>query len=148
MSVVCDKPIYVFADERRLWQILSNLVGNAIKFTEVGAIDVHVEGDAREVTITVRDTGPGIPEADIESIFDEYRQLGSSSMRQKGSGLGLFIARRLVAMHGGAISVRSEIGKGSEFLVRIPVWSPMLEQAPQSSLLSGFSQTAARRLRA
>ncbi|MBI5534900.1 MAG: HAMP domain-containing histidine kinase [Deltaproteobacteria bacterium] len=122
MTVTGDSPALVFADERRMWQILSNLVGNAAKFTARGSVSVNIEVGEREAQISVTDTGSGIPQADIEAIFDEYRQLGSSNLREKGAGLGLFIARKLVTMHGGTIVVRSELGQGSEFTVRVPVW--------------------------
>jgi two-component system, sensor histidine kinase LadS len=85
-------------------------------------VSVHIEVGEREAQISVTDTGSGIPQAGIEAIFDEYRQLGSSNLREKGAGLGLFIARKLVTMHGGTIGVRSELGQGSEFTVRVPVW--------------------------
>ena len=125
MTVSGDAPALVFADERRVWQILSNLVGNAVKFTECGSVSVQIDVGERDAVIKVNDTGPGIPKAGMEGIFDEYRQLGSANMREKGAGLGLFIARKLVTMHGGTISVRSEPGQGSEFTVRLPVWGEM-----------------------
>lgn len=116
-------PTYAFVDERRLWQILSNLVGNAIKFTAKGQVTVAVALELGQVRITVADTGPGIAAKDLETIFDEFRQVGPVKARAKGTGLGLFIARRLVTMHGGTISVESEVDRGSRFHIRLPAWS-------------------------
>jgi signal transduction histidine kinase len=109
-------------DERRLTQVLLNLVGNAIKFTDKGSvgIDVTLADDCFE--LAVKDTGPGIAEADQARIFEEFQQVDNSNTRQKGgTGLGLAISRRIVEMHGGAIRVRSELGKGSTFVVVVPV---------------------------
>jgi signal transduction histidine kinase len=133
LSVTGDSPALVFADERRVWQILSNLVGNAVKFTDHGSVNAHIEIGERDALLSVTDTGAGIPQAEIEAIFDEYRQLGSSNLREKGAGLGLFIARKLVTMHGGTISVRSELGQGSAFSVRLPVWGELPEEPPRHS---------------
>jgi len=109
-------------DERRLAQVLLNLVGNAIKFTDAGSVRIaaHREGDAFVLTVT--DTGPGIAEADRQRIFEEFQQADSSSTRKKGgTGLGLSIAKRIVELHGGRIWVASTVGRGSTFSVRIPV---------------------------
>jgi signal transduction histidine kinase len=118
-----EVPTHAFVDERRLWQILSNLVGNAIKFTSKGHIKVVTAVKLGQVHITVSDTGSGIASADFETIFDEFRQAGPAPNRAKGTGLGLFIARRLVTMHGGTISVDSEVGRGSHFHMILPAWS-------------------------
>jgi GAF domain-containing protein/anti-sigma regulatory factor (Ser/Thr protein kinase) len=109
-------------DERRLAQVLLNLVGNAIKFTEAGSVRIaaHREGDA--FVVAVADTGPGIAEADRQRIFEEFQQADSSSTRKKGgTGLGLSIARRIVELHGGRIWVDSTVGRGSTFSFRVPV---------------------------
>jgi signal transduction histidine kinase/putative methionine-R-sulfoxide reductase with GAF domain len=109
-------------DERRLAQVLLNLVGNAIKFTEVGSVRVvaHQDGDA--FVVAVSDTGPGIAESDRQRIFEEFQQADTSSTRKKGgTGLGLSIARRIVELHGGRIWVESTVGRGSTFSFRVPV---------------------------
>jgi signal transduction histidine kinase len=134
LTVVSDSPAYVFGDERRLWQILSNLVGNAIKFTERGTVSVDIEVGEREARVSVTDTGPGIASSHLDTIFDEYRQVGGGaySERDKGAGLGLFIARRLVTMHGGTLGVQSAPGQGSRFTMRIPVWAERGEGADEA----------------
>jgi len=144
LMVTGNSPALVFADERRVWQILSNLVGNAVKFTSSGSVSVNIEITQREAILSVTDTGPGIPQAEIETIFDEYRQLGSLNARERGSGLGRFIARKLVAMHGGTIGVRSELGRGSEFTVRMPVWSKAADRksSPHAPPSGGFAPEA------
>ena len=108
-------------DPRRVRQILTNLVGNAVKFTPKGEVVVTLEADAHYVTLRVRDTGPGIPPQDRETIFAEYRQAGDHRARRRGTGLGLAIARRLALMHGGTIRLESEVGVGSTFVLRLPV---------------------------
>ena len=109
-------------DERRITQVLLNLVGNAIKFTDAGEVAVRVKmGDGMFVA-SVTDTGPGIREEDRQKIFEEFQQGDSSSTKTKGgTGLGLAIAKRIVEMHGGRIWVESTVGKGSTFSFSIPV---------------------------
>src|SRR5207245_3369483 len=103
-------------DERRLTQVLLNLVGNAIKFSEVGEVVVTAAAAEGWFTVSVSDTGPGVATADREKIFEEVQQADSSSTRQKGgTGLGLSIARRILAMHSGRIWVESIPGHGSTF---------------------------------
>jgi len=109
-------------DEQRLIQVLVNLLGNAIKFTDEGEVTVEVEERGAEFVVSVTDTGAGISGADQESIFQDFRQADDSSTREKGgTGLGLAIARRIVAMHGGRLSVRSTKGQGSTFSFTLPV---------------------------
>jgi GAF domain-containing protein len=109
-------------DERRLTQVLLNLVGNAIKFTDKGEVAIRAAASNGSFTLSVRDTGPGIAEADQARIFEEFRQVDSSATKKKaGTGLGLSIAKRIIELHGGRISVDSRIGEGSTFSVTIPV---------------------------
>jgi signal transduction histidine kinase len=109
-------------DERRIGQVLLNLVGNAIKFTELGQVRVEVSATDGAFRVAVADTGPGIAPEDQEKIFEEFQQVDSSSTRKKGgTGLGLSIAKRIVEMHGGRIWVDSSPGKGSTFWFTLPV---------------------------
>jgi signal transduction histidine kinase len=109
-------------DERRLSQVLLNLVGNAIKFTDVGEIAISATAMNGCYTVAVSDTGPGISPDDQARIFDEFQQADSSPTKRKaGTGLGLSIARRIVEMHGGRIWVESALGRGSTFFVTVPV---------------------------
>ncbi len=109
-------------DERRITQVLLNLVGNAIKFTEVGEVRVEVSTADGAFRVAVSDTGPGIAPADQEKIFQEFQQVDSSSTRKKGgTGLGLSIAKRIIEMHGGRIWVESSLGRGSTFCFTLPV---------------------------
>lgn len=111
----------VFGDGTRLRQIVTNLVGNAMKFTERGEVAITVERDAGFVCISVRDTGPGIEPAHLQNLFEEFSQVGDEGLRRRGSGLGLAISRQLVELHHGTIEVKSTLGRGSTFRVRIPV---------------------------
>ncbi|MDI1285632.1 MAG: ATP-binding protein [Reyranella sp.] len=109
-------------DARRLTQVLLNLVGNAIKFTDSGSVEVRAArtGDCFELSVV--DSGFGIAPADQARIFDEFQQVDNSSTRKKGgTGLGLSISRKIVELHGGRISVESEVGKGSTFKATIPI---------------------------
>jgi signal transduction histidine kinase len=109
-------------DERRLTQVLLNLAGNAVKFTEAGAVDILADAVDGQFQIIVRDTGPGIAPADQLIIFEEFQQVDNSSTRQKGgTGLGLAISKRIVEMHGGTIGVESVLGSGSTFRMTIPI---------------------------
>jgi signal transduction histidine kinase len=108
-------------DARRLQQVLVNLVGNAIKFTDAGQVEVTTRAKDGRFSVAVRDTGPGIASEDQETIFEEFRQVDNSSTRLKGgTGLGLAISRRIVELHGGHLSVQSTIGEGSTFVVDLP----------------------------
>jgi signal transduction histidine kinase len=109
-------------DERRLTQVLLNLVGNAIKFTDQGEVAVKASALNGAYTLSVCDTGPGIPPADQAKIFEEFQQADSSATKKKGgTGLGLSIARRIVELHGGRMWVESEVGKGATFSISLPV---------------------------
>jgi signal transduction histidine kinase len=109
-------------DQRRLTQVLLNLVGNAIKFTDSGEVAIKATARNGAYTLSVRDTGPGIAPADQSKIFEEFQQADSSSTKTKrGTGLGLSIARRIVTMHGGQIWLESAPGSGSTFFIKVPV---------------------------
>jgi signal transduction histidine kinase/uncharacterized membrane protein len=109
-------------DDRRLTQVLLNLVGNAIKFTDAGEVAVKAAASNGAYTITVRDTGPGIAEADQAKIFDEFQQADSTQTKAKGgTGLGLSIAKRIIEMHGGKLWVESSLGAGSTFSFTVPL---------------------------
>ena len=111
----------VFADGPKLKQVLLNLLGNAIKFTESGSVRVTAERQGAELRIAVRDTGIGVPPEDVERIFESFQQGKSGiSGKYQGTGLGLAICRRLVEMHGGKIWVKSTPGQGSTFSFTIP----------------------------
>ena len=109
-------------DERRIAQVLLNLVGNAIKFTDSGEVRIDVAAKNGDLLVSVSDTGPGIPETDRAKIFDEFRQAeGSITQKKGGTGLGLAIAKKIVELHGGKIWVESEVGKGSKFTFTLPM---------------------------
>jgi GAF domain-containing protein len=111
-----------YGDGRRLTQVLINLVGNAIKFTDAG--EVVIKGTATDGSfhLSVRDTGPGISAADQSKLFQEFQQADNAVTRKKGgTGLGLAISKRIVEMHGGKIWVESQVGKGSTFSFTVPV---------------------------
>ena len=109
-------------DEQRIAQVLLNLLGNAIKFTEEGEVRVEVTASNETFLVSVSDTGPGLSEADQNKIFEDFQQADSSSTRGKGgTGLGLSISKRIIEMHGGHIWVESTLGKGLTFWFKLPI---------------------------
>jgi len=112
---------FVRGNRRRLWQIITNLVSNALKFTDEGSIIVAVSkrGDGK-IEVSVADTGPGIDAINHDAIFDTFRQITGRKKAKKGTGLGLAICKRLVFLHGGEIKVGSAVGQGAEFTVTLP----------------------------
>ena len=102
--------------------MLLNLVGNAIKFTEVGEVAITVSRTNGSFSVAVRDSGPGVDPPHQTKIFEEFQQVDNTSTRQKGgSGLGLAISKRIVEMHGGRIIVDSILGKGATFTIKLPI---------------------------
>lgn len=122
--------VEVNADRIRLRQVLINIVNNAVKFTEKGRISVRAVREANNVLITVKDTGIGIPPSHLESIFQEFTQVDSSTTRRAGgTGLGLPISRRLIQMHGGRLWAESAgvNGEGSTFYIFLPIEARVVE---------------------
>ncbi|UCG22998.1 MAG: hybrid sensor histidine kinase/response regulator, partial [Chloroflexota bacterium] len=111
----------VYADRTRLTQILLNLMGNAVKFTESGSITLSLKDRNGTLLVSVQDTGIGIRQEDIPAIFEQFRQVdGSLTRKAGGTGLGVPISRSLVELHGGEMWVESEPGVGSTFSFTIP----------------------------
>ncbi|HZF27297.1 MAG TPA: ATP-binding protein [Steroidobacteraceae bacterium] len=130
VEVDMDLPV-ALGDERRIAQVLMNLLGNAIKFTETGELKVAATRADTAFLVSVADTGPGIAESDQQRIFEEFQQVDSSSTRAKGgTGLGLAITKRIVEMHGGRLWVESVLGEGSKFYFSIPVRTERQEDMP------------------
>lgn len=126
LIIYSDTPRYVSGDKLRLKQVLINLVGNAIKFTDHGRVVVRVyleeqSGNEAQILITVEDTGIGISSQDQTELFTAFSQVESAANRRyTGSGLGLVISKNLVNLMGGDITVQSTLGEGSEFAIRLP----------------------------
>ncbi len=121
ITALADLPA-ASGDERRISQVLLNLVGNAIKFTDAGEVRIGAAATNGALEVSVSDTGPGISAADQEHIFEEFRQAeGSVAQRKGGTGLGLAIAKKIVELHGGKLWVESEVGKGSTFTFTLPL---------------------------
>ena len=123
LRVVTPKqPLILWTDGTKLRQILINLVGNAMKFTHAGHVALVVSADGERVMFTVQDTGPGIPEVDLERIFQPFTQLDQSLRREKGgTGLGLPVSRKLAHLLGGELSVESAVGQGTTFTLWLPL---------------------------
>ena len=132
-----DLPL-LFLDERRIQQVLDNLLSNALKFTPEGGkvcvsarLHRNSNGTASHVEVIVSDTGQGIPEDDLEKVFKRfYQSAGNAGKRQPGTGLGLAIARHIVEAHKGYIWVESRVGEGSNSTFTLPVTSIGGESPP------------------
>jgi signal transduction histidine kinase len=121
-------------DEQRLTQVLLNLVGNAIKFTDTGEVRVTAKAVDENFAVRVVDTGPGIPEQELTRIFEQFHQVDNSITKSKGgTGLGLAIAKQIIEMHGGRISVDSMVGKGSSFQMELPIHGEKKSLWPHAS---------------
>jgi signal transduction histidine kinase/DNA-binding response OmpR family regulator len=141
-------PRYVRGDEGKLRQVLMNLLGNAVKFTQQGDVLLRVraapapDGQGARVRFAVRDTGPGVPPEEIERLFMPFVQTSSGQLSQEGTGLGLAISRQFVRLMGGEIRVSSEAGKGSTFEFELPVETAGiadLEAPPLSRRVAGLA---------
>ncbi|MBC7250702.1 MAG: GAF domain-containing protein [Anaerolineae bacterium] len=138
-SVPADLPT-VIADERRIRQVLLNLVSNAAKFTDEGFIRVEASCDEEFVTVSVADSGIGIPAAKLPRIFEAFTQVDTSPSRKYGgTGLGLTISKSFIELHGGEIWVESESGKGSTFTFKLPIRGP---QSLRQQGTAGDGETA------
>jgi two-component system CheB/CheR fusion protein len=116
-----DRPVYAFSDAGKIRQVVTNLVGNAVKFTDEGQVTVRVVETDDRIEIQVQDSGPGIPEGQRESVFEPFVQGDNTSTREKGgAGLGLAVSRRLARLLGGEIEVESEPGEGCTFRFTLP----------------------------
>jgi len=136
-------PTIVHADEKRLRQILINLLGNAVKFTQQGGVTFKVSYQNNQLFLEIEDTGIGIAEKDLEIIFEPFQQVNASfNDKTEGTGLGLTIAKKLIDMMSGQLEVISELGKGSRFSVILPMpkvtQSSIIETEKEISIITGF----------
>lgn len=127
-------PVAIHTDEKRLHQILINLLGNAFKFTQQGRITLKVAYDNEMLDFCIEDTGQGITPADLEKIFVPFQQVGPEEYRKLGTGLGLAITKGLVEMMGGNLRLTSVLGQGSTFSAafKLPAISGVLQHAPET----------------
>jgi signal transduction histidine kinase/FixJ family two-component response regulator/HPt (histidine-containing phosphotransfer) domain-containing protein len=152
LSLSPDVPQQVIGDPMRLHQVLSNLIGNAIKFTDTGEITVRVatirrNDDQAEINFSVRDTGIGIPAEKIAQLFESFTQADNSTARKYGgTGLGLTISKRLVNLMGGDLSVESEFGVGSTFSCSLVFFLPV-QQSHSGSDTGDITASSLQRIR-
>jgi len=133
-----DVPLTLQGDPMRLQQVISNLLSNAIKFTDVGCIILHVSINGDYLSFRVRDTGVGIPAKEVTRLFDPFFQVGTGVQRNfQGTGLGLAICEKLIGMMDGDISIDTESGMGSQFTIRIPLYSVQPAPLAQVDGLAG-----------
>ena len=128
---------YVYADADRLREVITNLFDNAVKYTPEGSVTIGLTGDEQVVQCYIRDTGPGIPPEDIPHLFQKFYRVDNSATRTVGgTGLGLFICRKIVELYNGRIWVESEMGKGSTFYINLPRLSTEQATARQSTTVA------------
>ena len=143
-----DVPSLVMGDPTRLNQILLNLAGNAIKFTEKGSVDIQLQKVENQLRFSIKDTGIGIPKDKIKSIFGAFEQAkGSTSRHYGGTGLGLSISKQLVELQKGKIWVESEEGKGSTFMVELPIIAAATNAISQELITAEKLKTMASSLK-
>ncbi len=126
VEMIGDVPLYIVTDINKLRQVLINVLGNAVKFTEQGGIGLRVRVDRQGATvpslrIEIEDTGPGISPDDQAKLFQHFEQTKTGQQSGTGTGLGLAISREFVRLMGGAITVNSQVGKGSVFVIHFPL---------------------------
>jgi signal transduction histidine kinase len=122
MKISADREVKIFADEHRIDRAITNLVDNAIKYTDNGSVEVEVRHNNKYAIVRVRDTGVGIPEASRAHVFDRFYRVDKARSRAKGgTGLGLSLVNDIVKAHGGYITLDSELGVGSTFTVYLPL---------------------------
>lgn len=119
VEISVPEDLTVFADEERLGHVVHNLIENAVRFSEEGPISIAAEGDGSGIAIQVADEGIGIEPDRVDSVFDGPGPRGQM-VTPRGTGFGLYLARKLVQAHGGTIAVSSELGRGSTFTITLP----------------------------
>jgi len=139
----------IVSDRMKLRQVVINLVNNAIKFTDQGSVDISFRALTEEpfVEFSVADTGIGMTEESLPHIFDKFRQIDSATTRHySGTGLGLYLVKSFVGLLGGSVTVRSKVGEGTTFTVRLPISSPIA--LAESDRIPPTTSTANDRTRA
>lgn len=130
---------YVHIDPDRLREVITNLFDNAVKYTDNGKISLGLTGNNDVVQVYVRDTGPGIPREDVPHLFQKFYRVDNSVTRTVGgTGLGLFICRKIIELYDGKIWVESEVGKGSTFYINVPRLSGQEAEDIQKAALNGI----------
>ncbi|MDR3486894.1 MAG: ATP-binding protein [Bradyrhizobium sp.] len=138
LGTVDTATLPVFGDSKLLFQMFSNLISNAVKYSDDGhRIDVTADIETEQVIVTVQDHGIGIPQKDLAHVFGRYNR-GSNVSGIVGTGVGLYLVRMVVDLHGGTVAVESKEGEGSRFTVRLPIWRP--SQTEILSLSTEFVQ--------
>ena len=126
LGTVGTTTLPVFGDSKLLFQMFSNLISNAVKYSEDGRpihVTAEIDIEAQQVVVTVEDHGIGIPQKDLEHVFGRYNR-GSNVSGIVGTGVGLYLVKIVVDLHGGSVAVESKEGEGSRFTVRLPTWLP------------------------
>lgn len=121
-----DSPLYIYGSENKIRQMITNLLANAVNYTSVGTITVHLHGNEHDAVLTIEDTGIGIEAEDLPHLFERfYRGKNTHELEIRGTGLGLGIVSEIIEMHAGHIEVESQIGVGSRFQVFLPLSHPV-----------------------
>jgi signal transduction histidine kinase len=129
VSLVAPATLPIVVDPKRLRQAVTNIVGNASKFTAQGSVRVRAEATKSRIIVRVTDTGPGIAEAAQRMLFRDFSQAGDERLQRGGTGLGLVIAKRIVELHGGRVRLESRVGAGTTVTLELPI-----REAPASDI--------------
>lgn len=141
-TISSNAPSLIWVDEFRMSQVLDQLLSNAVKFTHSGEITLKLGGTTDSVLIEVRDQGIGIDSKDLSNIFDGFKHASTEVQhRYGGTGLGLTICEQLIALHGGKISVKSQLGRGTSFFIELPIESTQQDSVKVSSRISISAKT-------
>ncbi|MEO0687414.1 MAG: hybrid sensor histidine kinase/response regulator [Cyanobacteria bacterium J06649_11] len=119
LDIKTEKPLETWGDRIELKRVLTNIIGNAIKFTDKGSVSVYLKSSGDDAAIEIQDTGTGISSEEQQRLFERFRQ---GKNKRSGSGLGLYLSRCIIESHNGTIGVSSELGKGSLFSIKLPIY--------------------------
>ncbi|ASY61498.1 hypothetical protein SJ05684_c00250 [Sinorhizobium sojae CCBAU 05684] len=136
-TVASDVPASMIFDAARLRQVLFNVVGNAVKFTQTGGVFVSADMAEGMLRVRIDDSGPGMSEDEVARVFEEFEQAGDEAQRAKGTGLGLAISRRIMEAFGGCLTASSAAGKGSRFELRFPMEGAEPSSPIRNGVLAG-----------
>ena len=126
LGIVCTNKLKVTTDRKRLYQVLLNVLSNAVKYTEQGSVQMHVQLEGNQLVVSCKDTGIGIAESNFTKLYQPFERVESPlKIKTPGTGLGLYLTHKILTqLLGGSITVQSELGQGTAFTIIIPINKP------------------------
>lgn len=137
LNIECADQLQLETDRKRLYQVVLNVVSNGLKYTEVGSVNVFAKVQSDVLLIEVEDTGIGMKEADLKDLFKPFERIESRlKVKTLGTGLGLYLTRKILSqLLGGTIEVKSVLGEGSIFTIKVPLIAPLVTEQVKDSIL-------------